>query len=89
MRRKQSIFLHVQLTKIVSEQVLCRWSGDSEGATAVRFEMKPWNNKYFLNNSNNKLGSSSGGGFIIRLGLGSCAAHTCRCRSQGPPRFRV
>jgi len=25
------------------EQVPCRWSSDSEGATAVRIELKPWN----------------------------------------------
>jgi len=27
--------------KMVSEQVPCRWSSDSEGATAVRIELKP------------------------------------------------
>jgi len=29
----------------VLEQVPCRWSSDSEGATAVRIEVKPWNNE--------------------------------------------
>ena len=24
---------------------ICRWSSDSEGATAVRIELKPWNNE--------------------------------------------
>jgi len=37
--------LHVRLTHIVLEQVTCRWSSDSEGATAVRIELKPWNNE--------------------------------------------
>ena len=37
--------LHVRLTQIVLEQVPCRWSSDSEGATAVSIELKPWNNE--------------------------------------------
>jgi len=38
--------LHVRLTQIVLEQVPYRRSSDSEGATAVRIELKPWNNEY-------------------------------------------
>jgi len=39
--------LHVWFTQIVLEQAPCRWSSDSEGATAipVRIELKPWNNE--------------------------------------------
>ena len=37
--------LHVRVTQVVSEQVPRRWSSDSEGATAVRNELKPWNNE--------------------------------------------
>ena len=32
----KTVNLHVRLTQIVLEQVRCRWSSDSEGATAVR-----------------------------------------------------
>ena len=32
----KTVNLHVRLTQIVLEQVPCRWSSDSEGATAVR-----------------------------------------------------
>ena len=39
----KTVNLHVRLTQIVLEQVPCRWSSDSEGATAVRIELKPWN----------------------------------------------
>jgi len=42
----KTVNLHVRLTQIVLEQVQCRWSSDSEGATAVRIELKPWNNEY-------------------------------------------
>jgi len=41
----KTVNLHVWLTQIVSEQVPCRWSSDNEGATAVRIELKPWNNE--------------------------------------------
>ena len=41
----KTVGLHVRLTQIVLEQVPCRWSSDSEGATAVRIELKPWNNE--------------------------------------------
>ena len=41
----KTVNLHVRLTQVVSEQVPCRWSSDSEGATAVRIELKPWNNE--------------------------------------------
>jgi len=41
----KTVNLHVQLTQVVSEQVPRRWSSDSEGATAVRIELKPWNNE--------------------------------------------
>ena len=41
----KAVNLHVWLTQIVLEQVPCRWSSDSEGATAVRIELKPWNNE--------------------------------------------
>jgi len=37
----KTVDLHVRLTQIVLEQVPCRWSSDSEGATAVRIELKP------------------------------------------------
>jgi len=37
--------LHVRLTQIVLEQVPCRWSRDSEGATAVSIELKLRNNE--------------------------------------------
>jgi len=37
----KTVSLHVRLTQIVSEQVSCCWSNDSEGATAVRIELKP------------------------------------------------
>jgi len=40
----KTVNLHDRLTQIVLEQV-CRWSSDSEGATAVRIEPKPWNNE--------------------------------------------
>jgi len=33
--------LHVRVMQVVSEQVPCRWSSDSEGATAVGIELKP------------------------------------------------
>ena len=36
---------HVRLTQIVLEQVPCCWSIDSEGATAVHIELKPWYNE--------------------------------------------
>jgi len=35
----KTVNLHVRLTQIVLEQVPCRWSSDSEGATAVRIEL--------------------------------------------------
>jgi len=38
----KTVSLHVRLTQIVLEQVPCRWSSDSEGATVVRIELKPW-----------------------------------------------
>jgi len=41
----KTVNLHVRLTIIVLEQVPCRWSSDSEGATAVSIELKPWNNE--------------------------------------------
>ena len=41
----KAVNLHVRLMQVVSEQVPCRWSSDSEGATAVRIELKPWNNE--------------------------------------------
>ena len=41
----KTVNLHARLTQIVLEQVPCRWSSDSEGATAVRIELKPWNNE--------------------------------------------
>ena len=41
----KTVNLHVRLMQIVLEQVPCRWSSDSEGATAVRIELKPWNNE--------------------------------------------
>ena len=37
----KTVNLHVRLTQIVLEQVPCRWSSDSEGATAVGIELKP------------------------------------------------
>jgi len=37
----KTVNLYVQLTQIVLEQVPCRWSSDSERATAVRVELKP------------------------------------------------
>jgi len=40
----KTVHLHVRLTQIVLEQVPHRWSSDSEGTTAVRIELKPWNN---------------------------------------------
>jgi len=41
----KTVNLHFWLMQIVLEQVPCRWSSDSEGATAVRsIELKPWNN---------------------------------------------
>jgi len=43
--RLKTVNLHVRVTKVVSEQVPRRWSSDSEGATAVRIELKPWNNE--------------------------------------------
>ena len=36
--------LHERIMQFVSEQVPRCWSGDSVGATAVRIELKPWNN---------------------------------------------
>ena len=42
----KTVNLHARVTQIVLEQVPCRWSSDSEGATAVRMELKPWNNEY-------------------------------------------
>ena len=42
---KKTVNLHVRVTQVVSEQVPCRWFSDSEGATAVRIELKPWNNE--------------------------------------------
>ena len=39
----KTVNLHV--TQVVSEQVPRRWSSDSEGATAVHIELKPWNNE--------------------------------------------
>jgi len=41
----KTVDLHVRLTQIVMEQVPCHWSSDSEGATAVGIELKPWNNE--------------------------------------------
>jgi len=41
----KTVNLHVRLTQIVLEQVPCRWSSDNEGATAIRIELKPWNNE--------------------------------------------
>jgi len=41
----ETVNLHVRLTQIVLEQVPCRRSSDSEGATAVRIKLKPWNNE--------------------------------------------
>ena len=41
----KTVNLHVRLTQIVLEQVPCRWSSDSEGATAARIELKLWNNE--------------------------------------------
>jgi len=41
----KTVNLHVRFTQIVSEQVPCRWSSDSKGATAVRIELKLWNNE--------------------------------------------
>ena len=43
----KTVNLHVRLTQVVSEseQVPRRWSSDSEGATAVCIELKPWNNE--------------------------------------------
>jgi len=41
----KTVNLHVRLAQIVLEQVPCRWSSDSEGATAVIIELKPWNNE--------------------------------------------
>jgi len=41
----KTVNLHVQVTQVVLEQVPCRWSSDSEGATAVCIKLKPWNNK--------------------------------------------
>ena len=41
----KTVNLHVRLTQIVLEQVPCHWSSDSEGATAVSIELKPWNNE--------------------------------------------
>ena len=38
---KKTVNLHVRLTQIVLEQVPCRWSSNSEGATAVHIELKP------------------------------------------------
>jgi len=37
----KTVDLHVRLTQIVLEQVPCRWSSDSEGATTVPIELKP------------------------------------------------
>jgi len=37
---RKTVDLHVRLTQIVLEQVPCRWSSDSEGATAVGIELK-------------------------------------------------
>ena len=36
----KTVNMHVRLTQIVLEQVPCRWSSDSEGATAVSIELK-------------------------------------------------
>ena len=41
----KTVNLHVRLMQIVFKQVPCRWSSDSKGATAVRIELKPWNNE--------------------------------------------
>ena len=41
----KTVNLHFRLTQIVLEEVPCRWSSDSEGATAVRIELKPCNNE--------------------------------------------
>jgi len=41
----KTVNLHVRLTQIVLELVPCRWSSDSKGATAVRIELKLWNNE--------------------------------------------
>ena len=40
---KRHVFSVRRQTQIVLEQVLCRWSSDSEGMTAVRIELKLWN----------------------------------------------
>jgi len=42
---ENSQFACPRLTQIVLEQVPYRWYSDSEGATAVRIELKPWNNE--------------------------------------------
>ena len=44
-RTTKTVNLHIRLTQIVLEQVPCHWSSDSQGATAVRIELKPWNNE--------------------------------------------
>ena len=36
----KTVNLHVRLARIVLVQVPCRWSSDSEGATAVRIELR-------------------------------------------------
>ena len=41
----KAVNLHVRVTQVVSAQVPCRWFRDSEGATAARIELKPWNNE--------------------------------------------
>ena len=38
----KTVNLHVRLTQIVLEQFPCHWTSDSEGATAVHIELKPW-----------------------------------------------
>ena len=42
---KKTVNLYVRLTQVLLEQVPCRWSSDSEDATAVRIELKPRNNE--------------------------------------------
>ena len=40
----ETVNWHVRLMQIVLEQVPCCWSSDSEGAMAIRIELKPWKN---------------------------------------------
>jgi len=40
----KAVDMHVRFRQIIMERVPCRCSSDSEGATAVRVQLKPWNN---------------------------------------------